>query len=94
MPKPGVDTLETVTFCSEPSVLCLRCHDVLPHPAGFDHTLTLDDALAKKLSRIDLYQGKTIVCSTCHNPHIGQSADFKLRDFALAYKACPGCHKL
>lgn len=92
-PKLGVDTLATVTFCSEPSVLCLRCHDVLPHPAGFDHTQTLSEAQAGQLSNISLYQGKTIVCSTCHNPHVGQSQEFKLRDFALEFRACPGCHQ-
>lgn len=92
-PKPGVDTLETVTFCSEPSVLCIRCHDIPPHPAGFDHTLTLDEGQAKKLSNIALYRGTTIVCSTCHNPHLAQSREYKLREFALEYKACPGCHQ-
>ena len=92
-PKLGVDTLETVTFASEPSVLCLRCHDVGPHPAGFDHTQTLDEVQVGKLSRIALYRGTTIVCSTCHNPHVAGSQEYKLRDFALEYRACPGCHQ-
>jgi len=93
-PTPGVDTLKTVTFSSEPSVLCLRCHDIGPHPAGFKHTRTLDEERAEKLPQLVLYRETTIVCSTCHNPHLAESEDHKFRDIALEYRACPGCHKL
>ena len=92
-PTLGEDTLDTVTFCSEPSVLCLRCHEVGPHPASFQHTQRLDEKQAADLSGIALYRGRAIVCSTCHNPHVTGSEEHKLREFALEYRACPGCHR-
>lgn len=93
-PVPGKDTLATVTFCSDPTVLCLRCHSDVPHPAGFDHSRRLDDEIAEVIGKtINLYEKNTIVCSTCHNPHVFESQTLKLRGVVIGGEACPGCHR-
>lgn len=93
-PKAGVDTLNTITFCGDPDVLCLRCHgDTSPHPAGFRHNRVLEPAIAEQMSKTqNLYQGDRVICSTCHNPHIYESDSHKLRGAVLHDYSCPGCH--
>jgi len=92
-PIPGVDTIYTVTFCSDPTVLCLRCHDDVPHPADFDHSRRLEEDIARQIgSGLHLYEKNTIICSTCHNPHEFESQNHKLRGVIQGVEACPGCH--
>jgi hypothetical protein len=91
-PKPGEDTLKSVRFYAYPTVLCLRCHDVIPHPGGYDHTAAIDSNTAKLLSaKFPLLQDERISCSTCHNPHVVDSS-FKVRQMTQTPLACPGCH--
>lgn len=93
-PVPGVDTLYSVTFCSDPTVLCLQCHDDVPHPAWFDHSRRLEEDLAQKIGKeLPLYEKDTIICSTCHNPHVVDSQTHMLRGVVRGGQACPGCHE-
>lgn len=93
-PVPGVDTLETVTFFSDPTLLCLRCHSDTLHPANFNHSRRLEEDIAEQLSKeLNLYEKNTIVCSTCHNPHVDESQTLKLRGVVRGGEACPGCHE-
>lgn len=92
-PTPGVDTLQTVDFCADPVILCLRCHDSVGHPAGFVHLGRVDPSVRQQLrSGVKLFRGDTLVCSTCHNPHVLESQNHKLRGVVSSTQACPGCH--
>jgi predicted CXXCH cytochrome family protein len=95
-PVPGKDVLATVTFYGNPTVLCRRCHDKVSHPAGFMHTGTVRREEAALFdSNVGLFRGDTIICSTCHNPHVVESGNFKLRgNGVFEASACPGCHTL
>lgn len=94
-PQPGVDTVHTIRLFAEPSALCLRCHESVPHPAGFTHTMKIDPEMVLHVSKsVVLFEGDAVVCSTCHNPHVLESEGHKLRDCAREVLACPGCHKM
>jgi hypothetical protein len=93
-PEIGVDKLDTVTFFSEPDLLCRRCHEASPHPGGYDHTRALEEKYLAQIDTRILHKGKMITCSTCHNPHMLESEFHRLKDVAWALLACPGCHKV
>jgi predicted CXXCH cytochrome family protein len=92
-PEVGVDTLETVTFCGNPDVLCQRCHTTPPHPASYQHNRLLPQKIIASLTgKQKLYRGERIICSTCHNPHAVETEDFMLR-YTIGKNYCPFCHK-
>ncbi len=94
-PQPGIDTLETVRLFANPVALCLRCHENDPHPASFSHTVRVAPEMIPKVAReVKLFEGTSVVCSTCHNPHILESGGHKLRDCAKEALSCPGCHRM
>ena len=62
-PVPGRDTIETVKFVADPNILCLRCHSPPPHPASFEHTLTVSAERAATIPReLPVYRGGKVVC--------------------------------
>ncbi len=92
-PVPGRDTIETVKFIADPNILCLRCHAEAPHPAGVEHTLTIDGQRAGSIApEYPVYRGNKIVCATCHNPHIEEVENHKLRGGVAGMQICRGCH--
>jgi predicted CXXCH cytochrome family protein len=93
-PVPGRDTIETVKFIADPNILCLRCHATPPHPAGYEHTMVVEAARAATIPKgLPVYRGDKIVCATCHNPHIAEVEDHKLR-YGSGPEFCSGCHKI
>lgn len=92
-PVPGKDTIKTVRFIADPNILCLRCHDESPHPASFNHTMTIDPERAAGIPEtLPVYKGIKIVCATCHNPHIEEVEGHKLRGGMGGIEICAGCH--
>lgn len=65
-PVPGVGADRgTITA---PTMLCLRCHDVSPHPGGKNHVGASNrQAIVDK--SLPLGQNGEINCTTCHDPH-------------------------
>jgi predicted CXXCH cytochrome family protein len=93
-PVPGKDTIETVKFIADPNILCLRCHAEEAHPADFEHTMVIDSERADTIDDIfPVYRGNKIVCATCHNPHIEEVENHKLRGELSGMMVCSGCHK-
>jgi predicted CXXCH cytochrome family protein len=93
-PVPGRDTIETVTFIADPNILCLRCHSTPSHPANFEHTIVVSPERAASIPReLPVYRKGKIVCATCHNPHIAEVEDHKLRDGGGGLQICAACHK-
>jgi hypothetical protein len=93
-PVPGRDTVETVKLVADPNLLCLRCHSIGPHPAGVEHTTALSPERAAAIPKeLPLYRGGKIVCATCHNPHIAEVEDHKLRYGGGGLEICAACHK-
>jgi predicted CXXCH cytochrome family protein len=91
-PVPGKDTIETVKFVADPNILCMRCHSPGPHPAAIEHTVLLNAERASAIARdLPVYRGR-IVCATCHNPHIADVEDHKLRSGG-GLEICAACHK-
>ncbi|RMG59073.1 MAG: hypothetical protein D6713_06260 [Deltaproteobacteria bacterium] len=90
---------------SEVSV-CGSCHDIYPHP-GVNHLIKLpDDMYKRKVEyekrhdvKVPLGDGRTIQCSTCHNPHgkgvikgeagVGAGSKWRVGDFK---EVCAPCH--
>ncbi len=90
-PVPGKDTIDTVKFLADPNILCLRCHAEDPHPAAFEHTMSLDEERAATIpAEFPVYKKMKIVCATCHNPHVEETEGHKLR--ADGMMLCIGCH--
>ena len=92
-PVPGRDTIKTVKFIADPNILCLRCH-ATPAPPG---QLRAHDDCRGRAGRDDPegaagLRGDKIVCATCHNPHVAEVEDHKLR-YGSGLQFCAGCHK-
>jgi predicted CXXCH cytochrome family protein len=93
-PVPGKDSIDTVKFIADPNILCLRCHAEDPHPAGIEHTITVDPERAETIDEtFPVYRGTKIVCATCHNPHVEEVENHKLRGEMSGMMVCAGCHK-
>jgi predicted CXXCH cytochrome family protein len=90
-PEPGA-AFEPGALRAEPTLLCLLCHVVAPHPASAEHTgrpragggITVDQR------RAPLTLGK-ITCFTCHDTHEG-SAEEKFLRAAGPTALCGACH--
>lgn len=92
-PIPGKDTARTVKFLADINILCLRCHADQPHPAGRQHTMDLDpDRAAGIPPDYPLDAMGKITCATCHNPHIAEVGEYKLRGTANGMGICDKCH--
>lgn len=93
-PVPGRDTIETVKFLADPNLLCLRCHETAAHPADVEHTMTVDAERAGEIpEELPVYRGEKIVCATCHNPHVAEVENHKLRGEVGSMQICTFCHK-
>jgi hypothetical protein len=93
-PVPGKDTIETVKFVADPNLLCLRCHATPSHPANVEHTMVVSPERAKSIPReLPVFAGGKIVCATCHNPHVAEVEDHKLRYGGGGLEICAACHK-
>jgi hypothetical protein len=87
MPIPGLSRgLMTI-----PKMVCLRCHQVKPHPANADHLKAASEKI-KPDESLPLGPGKEVTCVTCHDPH-AQAArtDHRLRT-QEASQICDMCH--
>jgi hypothetical protein len=78
---------------SDVTLLCIRCHDVLPHPAQSDHTgyrdpKVLEEKGIKLPKEFPLDRKGRLTCSTCHNPHAGGDQ----RGVAVGMEICNSCH--
>ncbi len=94
-PVPGKDNAKTVKLLADVVILCLRCHDYTPHPAAFQHTIKLDTEWAGKIpAELPLNQNGEITCSTCHNPHIEEVENRKLRGGMTGMEICGQCHRM
>jgi predicted CXXCH cytochrome family protein len=84
--------IEQLDFKGDMNMLCLRCHDATPHPAGADHTGVPGEKWAKLIPKTYPRdkQGR-MTCATCHNPHV--SGGSKTRGMAVGLEICPECHK-
>jgi hypothetical protein len=92
-PDPETDTIDTVKLIADPNILCLRCHEPDPHPSGYDHTMNVTAEQKETISEeLPLYKGSKIVCATCHNPHIEEVGNFKLRGGLTGFMICTLCH--
>lgn len=93
-PVPGKDSIDTVELIASPNILCLRCHEPNPHPGSFDHTITVEEGRVPPISvDLPLYRGRQVICATCHNPHIEEVGNLKLRGGASRFAFCALCHK-
>jgi hypothetical protein len=93
-PVPGLDTIDTAGLIANPNTLCLRCHAPDPHPGYSRHTVTLEVKQAAAISKeVPLYRGREITCATCHNPHIEEVGNYKLRGGISGTMICGICHQ-
>jgi predicted CXXCH cytochrome family protein len=93
-PVPGKDTARTVKFLAAIPVLCLRCHEENPHPSGVEHTVLPSPEKAKLIpAEYPLDNEGKLTCATCHNPHILEVENDKLRGGEGGMEICGKCHK-
>jgi predicted CXXCH cytochrome family protein len=94
-PDLAKDTAETVSFPTSVNLLCLRCHEDIPHPGGRLHTLFPGDERAGRIpENLPLDRYRRITCTTCHNPHFPGTEKYKLRDASGQGSICVDCHAL
>ncbi len=85
-PIPGISRgLMTV-----PKMVCLRCHQVNPHPASADH-LKVPSGKIRPDESLPLEPGGEVTCITCHDPH-GSGASLPKRLRAEPADMCGLCH--
>jgi len=93
-PTLGKDTIKTVTFIADPDLLCLRCHDQNASDGSVHHSgvmgRELDDGHV--LNELPLYKGR-VICATCHNPHMLDNSNSRLRGTIKSSELCIGCHE-
>lgn len=94
-PDRMTDTRKTVSFITSMRMICLRCHERYPHPAGREH-LVDPAGIVEVPPDMPLEESGGITCITCHNPHIGgEKGSDELLDRRLrrpGAKLCDGCH--
>jgi predicted CXXCH cytochrome family protein len=94
-PRPGTDTIKTVDFIASPDLLCLRCHDQSASDGTVHHT----DVMGREIedghipAQLPLVKGR-VVCATCHNPHLLDATNARLREALSTSDFCVGCHKV
>jgi predicted CXXCH cytochrome family protein len=92
-PEPGKDTINTVSFLTDPDLPCVSCHEeshahLEPHygsprkPPG-----------GEARPGLPLYKGQRMMCATCHNPHDRETATHKLRGGYAGAMFCTQCHR-
>ena len=85
-PIPGL----SLGLMTVPKMVCLRCHDVKPHPAGADHLRAPSEEIHPDGS-LPLSAGGEVTCTTCHDPHESDTPrPRRLRVDASAI--CGSCH--
>jgi predicted CXXCH cytochrome family protein len=93
IPVFGRDNAQTVTFNASINVTCLSCHDPPPHPGGSTHTIGIDPERASGIpGSFPLGPLGRITCATCHNPHLAENEDHKLRETLIQMAICTVCH--
>jgi hypothetical protein len=85
---------QEVKFKGDIVILCLRCHDTPPHPAGRDHVGGFDKNEIKERGiqvpkDFPLDRLGRITCATCHNPH---SRGGESRGVSVGMEICGNCH--
>ena len=94
-PVFGKDTSRTVTFVASINLTCLRCHQDVPHPGNAVHTVALDRTEASAVpDYLPLDRAGRITCATCHNPHLEEVREHKLRESLEGMAICGSCHGL
>jgi predicted CXXCH cytochrome family protein len=87
-PLPGVNG-ESGLIAS-PTMICLQCHSVTPHPSRKNHVGLAMGTLV--MSNLPHGSGAEIICTTCHNPH--HRADMpKERLRKRTPNLCKSCHR-
>lgn len=93
LPVFGKDTARTVTFRASVNLVCLRCHQDIPHPGAAVHTMALDEIEASRVpDYLPLDRYERITCATCHNPHLEEKGEHKLRESLEGMAICGSCH--
>jgi predicted CXXCH cytochrome family protein len=92
-PVPGKDTVKTVRLLAQAELLCVRCHPETAHPGSFNHTTTLPPERVSTIpSELPLLANK-MSCTTCHNPHLSETGNYKLRGTVTGFEICGNCHR-
>jgi len=93
-PRPGKDTIKTVTFIAYPDLLCLRCHDQNAADGSVHHVGVLGRELEPDHipAELPLFNNR-VICATCHNPHLLDASNMRLRASLQLSGLCLGCHK-
>lgn len=92
-PRPGQDTIKTVTFIADPDLLCQRCHD----DAGVDGAIHHGNVIGREMeddhlpAELPLLKGR-VICATCHDPHLPKASGFRLREYSRSPNYCLSCH--
>jgi hypothetical protein len=93
LPVFGRDTARTVTFVASVTLVCLRCHEDRPHPAKVTHLGVVGTERAADIPDfLPLDRYDRVTCATCHNPHLPDSKNHKLRDSTEDSAICGSCH--
>ncbi len=90
--KKSID-IEKMKFKGDIVLLCIRCHDVNPHPGSANHTGPPNQDLMKEANitipkEFPLDGKGRMTCATCHNPHAGGER----RGVVVGMEICGGCH--
>jgi len=92
--KP-VDVSE-LRFRGDIVLLCMRCHEIVPHPAGSNHNGFPDEEIVERANIVlpeefPLDAAGRLTCATCHNPHVGDPG--ATRGVEVGMEICPSCHR-
>jgi predicted CXXCH cytochrome family protein len=91
-PQPGKDTIKTVSFLGDPDLPCLACHEE-PHDFLQSHYASPRQPPGGSVPPdLPLFEGSRLMCATCHNPHVGESSNKKLRSAFADDAFCMLCH--
>jgi predicted CXXCH cytochrome family protein len=95
------DTSKTVdvnelTFRGDIVLLCMRCHEIAPHPAGSNHNGYPNEEIVERANIVipeefPLDAEGRLTCATCHNPHVGDPG--ATRGIEVGMEICPACHR-
>jgi predicted CXXCH cytochrome family protein len=93
-PQPGLDTMKTVTFIADPDLLCLRCHDQNASDGSAHHSGVLGREIESGHlpMELPLFKGR-VICASCHNPHMRDATNNRLRESIGGSDFCLGCHR-